>query len=548
MKKLIPLLLIAFPALAVAPQPATMTLVQGSVTVDGKVAAQGQSLSVGSTIGTEASSFCDVALDPANSFRVRESSTVKVNALWDESKKPDGSVVKKVTLDLTRGGLASKLDKLPPGTEYVVRTPIAVAAARGTFFGIDIGIAKVGVDSGPGGAAVVAGAGVPGLARADVGVGAGKDGLAVGANANVVGVGANSSVGVGPSGVAAGAGVGVGQVGVGANAGVGPGGVGVGVGMPGTPGVGVGIGAVPLPPPVPGTTVRAISCGVVQGNVVFVSGDNPNKSVTVKPFQQTTISPWELAQLRVRGSGLLSERILGRQFIQQRQAQAAAKLRGAGVDKDEPIARQKALSQIAHIIYDLKTEGDKPVSQLLMQDEKLAKKLFDYVATAKVVESEKQPDGTVRVVLELDGLGAQEALGGAIQFKQAIAPISLAEYGRLYGPKARVTTERAAEVDALRKMAEKIYGVVIDSNTTVENFALKNDTIRQTVTGVVQGAEKVDTIYYSDGSCKVIMVMNAALIPKQLSPMMGNVFGQNYVGSPEVIEFANFEQMVGKLN
>ncbi|MFA6561955.1 MAG: LPP20 family lipoprotein [Verrucomicrobiia bacterium] len=547
MKRLAPLLLLAFPVLAVAPQPATMTLVQGTVTVDGKVAAQGHLLGVGSTIGTEAASFCDVALDAANSFRVRESSTVKVNALWDESKKPDGSVVKKVTLDLTRGGLASKLDKLPAGTEYVVRTPIAVAAARGTFFGIDIGIAKVGVDAGPGGAGVVAGAGVPGLARADVGVGAGPGGVGVNAGANVVGVGAGAGVGVGPGGVAAGAGVGAGPVGIGANAGVGPGGVGVGVGMPGGPGVGVGVGAVPLPPPFPGTAVRAINCGVVQGNVMLVSGDNPNKSVNVRPYQQTTISPWEIAQLRARGSGVLSQRILGRQFIQQRQAQAAAKLRGVGVDKDEPIARQKAYSHIAHIIYDLKIEGEKPVSQLLMQDEKLAKKLFDYVATAKVVASEKQPDGTVQVVLELDGLGVQDALGGVIQFKQAIAPIDLAEYGKLYGPMARVTTERAAEVDALRKMAEKIYGVVIDSNTTVENFAVKNDTIRQTVTGVVQGAEKVETTYYSDGSCKVVMVMNAALIPKQLSPMMGNVFGQNYMGSPEVIEFANFEQLMARL-
>ncbi len=43
------------------------------------------------------------------------------------------------------------------------------------------------------------------------------------------------------------------------------------------------------------------------------------------------------------------------------------------------------------------------------------------------------------------------------------------------------------------------------------------------------------------------MVMNAALIPKQLSPTMGNVFGQNYVGSPEVIEFANFEELMARL-
>jgi hypothetical protein len=169
------------------------------------------------------------------------------------------------------------------------------------------------------------------------------------------------------------------------------------------------------------------------------------------------------------------------------------------------------------------------------------------VATAKVVESARQPDGTFQVAVELDGLGLQNALGGGIQFKQTVAPVSLAEYGRLYGPQARVTTERAAEVDALRRLAEKIYGVVIDSQTTVQNFAVQNDTIRQTVTGFVQGAETVETTYYSDGAVKVVKAINGALIPKQLSPTMGNVFGRNYMGSPEVIEFANFEQMMPML-
>lgn len=299
----------------------------------------------------------------------------------------------------------------------------------------------------------------------------------------------------------------------------------------------------PLPPPPPGVAVRAINCGVVNGNVMLVSADNPNKSVNVGPYRQVSMAPWELAQLRARGTGLLSERILGRQFIQQRQAQAAAKLRGVGADKTEAAAKDRAFSRLTHIIYDLKVEGEKPVSDFIMRDEKLAKRLFDYVATAKVVESGAQPDGTFRVVVELDGLGVQDALGGAVQFKQTVTPVSLAEYGRTFGPQARVTTERAAEVDALRKLAEKIYGVVLDSNTTVESFAVKNDTIRQTVTGVVQGAETVETTYYSDGSVKVVKQMNGALIPRQLSPAMGNVFGQIYLGSPEVIEFANFEQM-----
>ena len=37
--------------------------------------------------------------------------------------------------------------------------------------------------------------------------------------------------------------------------------------------------------------------------------------------------------------------------------------------------------------------------------------------------------------------------------------------------------------------------------------------------------------------------MNTKCVAKQLSPTMGNVFGQIYLGSPEVIEFENFERM-----
>jgi hypothetical protein len=42
--------------------------------------------------------------------------------------------------------------------------------------------------------------------------------------------------------------------------------------------------------------------------------------------------------------------------------------------------------------------------------------------------------------------------------------------------------------------------------------------------------------------------MNAALDPQaSLSPTTGNVFGQNCMGSPEVIKSANFEQLTAKL-
>ena len=70
---------------------------------------------------------------------------------------------------------------------------------------------------------------------------------------------------------------------------------------------------------------------------------------------------------------------------------------------------------------------------------------------------------------------------------------------------ARLMTERAAKVDAMRNLLEEAYGVTIRSTTTVRDFITENDTIRARVDAYIRGARVIDTRYLDDGSVEVEM-------------------------------------------
>ena len=71
------------------------------------------------------------------------------------------------------------------------------------------------------------------------------------------------------------------------------------------------------------------------------------------------------------------------------------------------------------------------------------------------------------------------------------------------GVEAGLLAERAAAVDARRNLAEQIYGVKIDSTTTVEDFVVRNDEVKAEVEIFLRGAQKTDTRFLSDGSVEV---------------------------------------------
>ncbi|MGM9580019.1 MAG: LPP20 family lipoprotein [Anaerovibrio sp.] len=63
----------------------------------------------------------------------------------------------------------------------------------------------------------------------------------------------------------------------------------------------------------------------------------------------------------------------------------------------------------------------------------------------------------------------------------------------------------AAKVDAQRLLAEQIYGVQIDSKTTVENAIVTSDVVNASVSGIIKGAREVSCTTDGYGYVHVVM-------------------------------------------
>ena len=77
--------------------------------------------------------------------------------------------------------------------------------------------------------------------------------------------------------------------------------------------------------------------------------------------------------------------------------------------------------------------------------------------------------------------------------------------GAITPAQVRLGTERAAEMDAYRKILEIIKGVAVDSQTTVGAQMQASPEVKAKVEGVIKGMKRIDTKYYADGGVDVIV-------------------------------------------
>lgn len=70
---------------------------------------------------------------------------------------------------------------------------------------------------------------------------------------------------------------------------------------------------------------------------------------------------------------------------------------------------------------------------------------------------------------------------------------------------ARMLARRAAEADAYRQLLEVVKGVQVDAETTVENMMVQSDRITTRVSGLVQGARKVEEHALPEGGYVITM-------------------------------------------
>jgi hypothetical protein len=412
------------------------------------------------SLRTYNNSYADMQLDPPNRFRLKENAVLKIERLEEEIKEPDGSVVKLTDLDLLKGELLARLDKLPSGTCLNLRSPVAIAAVRGTTFA-------------------------------------------------------------------------------------------------------VGVGDYP----------RTTQVAVFGDRVRVQSAGEPKKYVTLSPQQHTTVSPWDLAVLSARGTGVPPKKmivkmlgdpnvpiknakeLLGRLERPQPSLEhivlgatssvvAPKEIADSGEEEKWAVdeARYRAQRQIITKMEMIRLSKEETIGDLMNKDTAICGALMDYTLKANVVKEEYDKSGhCATVLLELPLQPVRKIIKRDISFAwNDIKAISLEDYAATFGGLIRVATERAARVDAYRRLAEKIYGTVIDVETTLENFAVKNDQVKMVVSGVVQGAEEVSKTYYSDGSIDTVLRIAGNNVRKGVAPLTGDVFGKNYMASPTAIHADEF--------
>jgi len=76
--------------------------------------------------------------------------------------------------------------------------------------------------------------------------------------------------------------------------------------------------------------------------------------------------------------------------------------------------------------------------------------------------------------------------------------LSVPSIWKAAGPQGRLMAERAAEVDAMRRLLEQIKGLRLTSDTLVRDFITESDEIRTQAQGIVVGASKVSTYLHDN--------------------------------------------------
>jgi hypothetical protein len=69
----------------------------------------------------------------------------------------------------------------------------------------------------------------------------------------------------------------------------------------------------------------------------------------------------------------------------------------------------------------------------------------------------------------------------------------------------RLMAIRASKLDAYRALAEQLYGIKIDSNTSVATLTAKNDSFRARVNAVVRGARIVSITPMADHNYETVL-------------------------------------------
>ena len=230
-------------------------------------------------------------------------------------------------------------------------------------------------------------------------------------------------------------------------------------------------------------------------------------------------------------------------------------------------ARADAYRNLLESVQGLRVEGSTTVQNLAVASSETRASLESFVRGAAILEETMEPDGTAKVVVEIDLDRLERLLGRKVE--DGVRRIRMEGYGAPRSPEqdpghrasgsnpqvesvvtgsprawnkdgggsapaqfqsvvtvvgqaaqdptrarsaaqARLMAERAATNDAYRRLLEYVYGISVSSNTTVRDLALANDRVDSEVSGFIRGARIEGVRHTDDGVAEVSMSLDLA--------------------------------------
>jgi hypothetical protein len=120
--------------------------------------------------------------------------------------------------------------------------------------------------------------------------------------------------------------------------------------------------------------------------------------------------------------------------------------------------------------------------------------------------------------------GAAEKLGPS---PHAAAKPAIPDIWQKVGPQARMMALRAAEIDAKRKLAERIKGLRLTVHTQVRDFVTESDEIRAEMNAYLVGAETVSEYLHHD---ELIAEVTVRVATEQVITTIKELHSRHYKG------------------
>lgn len=269
-----------------------------------------------------------------------------------------------------------------------------------------------------------------------------------------------------------------------------------------------------------------------------------SQSSCVIGFDSSRLKLKENTEFKIKG--LIEKINLGLEY-----GEILIKLENLPKDSSFEIQTPQAIAGVRGTRYRVSASKEKPATRVAVFKKTVriesVREPVKYVVMTECQEREISPWQEATISSRGTGVLSEKALK-SLSLKETpsdqVEKIDESEYQTRFGADAAITTRRAAVVDAYRKLAEKIYGVVIEKEVTLGDYAVKFERIRKTVKGAVRGATEIKRDYYSNGSIKVVMEIKALKLKEDLVPATGDIYGIDCLSGPEVLEKSDFEKFL----